>query len=66
MLTFSRLVYARMRRSTLRHASVPLLTKRTISTLGTRSITFFASTFCCYLRKQQQQQTVDSSVLVSA
>ena len=43
--TLSRLVYARMRRSTERQASVPLLTKRTISTLGTRSITIFASTF---------------------
>lgn len=44
--TFSRPVYARMRRSTERHASVPLLTKRTISTLGTRSITACAITFC--------------------
>jgi len=41
----SRLVCARMSRSTDRHASVPLLTKRTISTLGTRSMTILASTF---------------------
>ena len=45
MTTFSRFVNARIRRSTLRHASVPLLTKRTISTLGTRSMTILASTF---------------------
>jgi len=44
--TFSRPVKARMRRSTERHASVPLLTKRTISTHGTRSITAFAISFC--------------------
>ena len=35
-----------MRRTTDRHASVPLFTKRTISTDGTRSITILASTFC--------------------
>ena len=46
LLTFSRPVYARMRRTTDRQASVPELTKRTISTEGTRSITILASTFC--------------------
>lgn len=35
-----------MRRTTDRQASVPELTKRTISTDGTRSITILASTFC--------------------
>jgi len=34
-----------MRRSTERHASVPDDTNRTISTLGTRSMTILASTF---------------------
>ena len=34
-----------MRRRTDRQASVPLFTKRTISTHGTRSITIFANTF---------------------
>lgn len=43
--TLSRPVKARMRRSTERQASVPLLTKRTISMEGTRSITTLASTF---------------------
>ena len=43
--TLSRLVYARMRRSTDRQASVPLFTKRTISMQGTLSITILASTF---------------------
>ena len=45
-VTFSRPVYARISRSTDRHASVPELTKRTISTDGTRPMTSFASTFC--------------------
>ena len=45
-LAFSRPVYARMRRTTDRQASVPEFTKRTISTDGTRSITILASTFC--------------------
>ena len=35
-----------MSRRTDRHASVPLFTKRTISTLGTRSITACAIVFC--------------------
>jgi hypothetical protein len=35
-----------MSRSTDRHASVPLFTNRTISTLGTRSITACAIVFC--------------------
>lgn len=41
-----------MSRSTERHASVPLLTKRTISTLGTRSITACAIWFCRWRTKR--------------
>jgi hypothetical protein len=51
--TFSRLVYARIRRSTDRQASVPEETKRTISTEGTRSMTILASTFCIHRQAWQ-------------
>ena len=44
-MIFSRLVYARISRSTPMHASVPELVKRTISTDGTASITILASSF---------------------